>query len=565
VTKENSDDLDRTDELPVLLETVAFGAAEDLVAVPDAAGSQTALYAAPATEAPAPPANEDDRAAIAALEREVSELTSRARELELQLAGKERSLDELERHVAEFRAGAASRVAVEQHLTQQLAERDARVEELAAERDTLRSERDARSAELAAAQEGFRVELDARVAELAATRDGLRAELDARVTEIEALTVAADDAQRARAELEARAATAEREEPAIEKLREDNAALTAYIATRRETWERTEAARAALAARVAALEHELADGVVRLRKAEELAARESSRAVDLRTELIGTARRLEDAEREIKELRRATLDRAEPPTHAPIPAAPEVRPAPPAPPPAPPADPASASDAAIEVIAQLEAQVEHKRQQVAAQMIELREREQRINALTAELEAARLELKAARGEIGQLLAATASLERAVADKDRALEARDARINTLHDEISKRVATTEQRAAPGIQRNVKHNEHRIDLGAEGGRVPALICLTGDAEKRVALTRNSTVIGRGAHCDLQILTHFVSREHARIVVNAGTVLIEDLGSRNGVFVNSVRVDRHALEHGDLITIGETQFRFIESMAH
>jgi pSer/pThr/pTyr-binding forkhead associated (FHA) protein len=75
----------------------------------------------------------------------------------------------------------------------------------------------------------------------------------------------------------------------------------------------------------------------------------------------------------------------------------------------------------------------------------------------------------------------------------------------------------------------------------------------------------MVGRGAHCDLQILTHFVSREHARISLSGDEVLIEDLGSRNGVFVNSVRIDRQTLEHGDLVTIGETQFRFVESTAH
>jgi pSer/pThr/pTyr-binding forkhead associated (FHA) protein len=50
-----------------------------------------------------------------------------------------------------------------------------------------------------------------------------------------------------------------------------------------------------------------------------------------------------------------------------------------------------------------------------------------------------------------------------------------------------------------------------------------------------------------------------------VTGGTVHIEDLGSRNGVYVNAMRVDRHALQQGDLVTIGETQFRFMESMAH
>jgi pSer/pThr/pTyr-binding forkhead associated (FHA) protein len=66
-------------------------------------------------------------------------------------------------------------------------------------------------------------------------------------------------------------------------------------------------------------------------------------------------------------------------------------------------------------------------------------------------------------------------------------------------------------------------------------------------------------------LQIVTHFVSREHARLTVSGDATLIEDLGSRNGVFVNSVRVDRRQLQQGDLVTIGETQFRFVESMAH
>jgi pSer/pThr/pTyr-binding forkhead associated (FHA) protein len=106
---------------------------------------------------------------------------------------------------------------------------------------------------------------------------------------------------------------------------------------------------------------------------------------------------------------------------------------------------------------------------------------------------------------------------------------------------------------------------LDVGADHAPAPVLICLTGDAPKRFALTKKSIIVGRGAHCDLQIITHVVSREHARITVDEGIAIIEDVGSRNGVFVNSVRVDRQALQQGDLITIGDAQFRFIDSMAH
>jgi pSer/pThr/pTyr-binding forkhead associated (FHA) protein len=163
----------------------------------------------------------------------------------------------------------------------------------------------------------------------------------------------------------------------------------------------------------------------------------------------------------------------------------------------------------------------------------------------------------------------ARLERAVADKDRALEARDARIATLHDELRERAAGIELRGAaefPSAPLDTPLRRPTVhDAAADGAPAPALICLTGDAPRRFALTKKTITVGRGPHCDLQILTHFVSREHARLTSNAGATLIEDLGSRNGVYVNAVRVDRRHLQQGDLVTIGETQFRFVESMAH
>ncbi len=163
----------------------------------------------------------------------------------------------------------------------------------------------------------------------------------------------------------------------------------------------------------------------------------------------------------------------------------------------------------------------------------------------------------------------ARLEKTLADKDRALEARDARITTLHEELKQRAGATDKRGAadfalpsiePAAARVAAH-----DGAADSGAMPLLICLTGDAPRRFPLTKKTITVGRGPQCDLQILTHFVSREHARLTFNGGVTAIEDLGSRNGVFVNSVRVDRRNLQQGDLVTIGETQFRFVESMAH
>jgi hypothetical protein len=220
---------------------------------------------------------------------------------------------------------------------------------------------------------------------------------------------------------------------------------------------------------------------------------------------------------------------------------------------------------AVEAVAQLEAEVEYKRQQVAAQLVELRDREQRLRTTAAELERARRDVAALRGELEESRAAATRFERTIIDKDRALEARDARIASLQEEIKQRAGDLERLSSIDFSRpEVPANGRQIPSG-DRAAAPALVCLTGDAPKRVVLTDRSLTIGRGPHCDLQILTHFVSREHARISLVSGHALIEDIGSRNGVFVNSVRIDRQELQHGDLITIGDTQFRFVESVAH
>ena len=62
--------------------------------------------------------------------------------------------------------------------------------------------------------------------------------------------------------------------------------------------------------------------------------------------------------------------------------------------------------------------------------------------------------------------------------------------------------------------------------------------------------------GSHPDGEmVLLHdaAVSPEHARISVEDGTFVIEDLGSTEGTFVNGARIGRVALKRGDRIVIG------------
>jgi pSer/pThr/pTyr-binding forkhead associated (FHA) protein len=54
--------------------------------------------------------------------------------------------------------------------------------------------------------------------------------------------------------------------------------------------------------------------------------------------------------------------------------------------------------------------------------------------------------------------------------------------------------------------------------------------------------------------------VSRHHALLLQGARELIIEDLNSTNGVVVNDRKVSRQILRDGDLVTIGEIQFRCV-----
>jgi pSer/pThr/pTyr-binding forkhead associated (FHA) protein len=71
---------------------------------------------------------------------------------------------------------------------------------------------------------------------------------------------------------------------------------------------------------------------------------------------------------------------------------------------------------------------------------------------------------------------------------------------------------------------------------------------------------TVIGRNAECDISIPTDEVSRRHAELRPSQDGVMVEDLGSANGTFVNDRRVTRELLKHGDELRFDQLRFQLI-----
>jgi DNA-binding winged helix-turn-helix (wHTH) protein len=79
------------------------------------------------------------------------------------------------------------------------------------------------------------------------------------------------------------------------------------------------------------------------------------------------------------------------------------------------------------------------------------------------------------------------------------------------------------------------------------------------RHIPLLEGTNVIGRAEDAAIQIDSPGVSRYHARILVATGDATLEDLGSKNGSYVNGTVVKERSLSDGDEIRLGATVLTF------
>jgi len=72
----------------------------------------------------------------------------------------------------------------------------------------------------------------------------------------------------------------------------------------------------------------------------------------------------------------------------------------------------------------------------------------------------------------------------------------------------------------------------------------------------------VIGRAAELDIVLVEDMVSRKHAKITLSDGKVLLEDLGSTNGTYVNGEKVQAALLREGDRILVGTSILKLMRT---
>lgn len=69
----------------------------------------------------------------------------------------------------------------------------------------------------------------------------------------------------------------------------------------------------------------------------------------------------------------------------------------------------------------------------------------------------------------------------------------------------------------------------------------------------------LIGRAGDAPIRVDDEFVSRKHCEVYLQDGKVVLRDLQSHNGTFVNGQRITEILLASGDKLQIGETRMVF------
>jgi chromosome segregation ATPase len=212
-------------------------------------------------------------------------------------------------------------------------------------------------------------------------------------------------------------------------------------------------------------------------------------------------------------------------------------------------------------IARLQSEADTREQEVAVLMAHLQEARRPIQSIEADVKHLTEALTAKTAAFQHLDEENRNLRGALERTRGQLEEREFLIRRLERSESNnanvlgRIQTSIERLGAGA----------ATLGTGAAAAPAtewsaeLIRTDGERPVTHVLSRR-TRIGRAAGCELQIDSGSVSRHHALVVVGPRETIIEDLNSTNGVLVNGRKVSRQPLSDGDAVTIGEVQFRYL-----
>ncbi len=97
------------------------------------------------------------------------------------------------------------------------------------------------------------------------------------------------------------------------------------------------------------------------------------------------------------------------------------------------------------------------------------------------------------------------------------------------------------------------------------MPKLVYHDSDGvDKTLTLSNAPVTVGRASDCEVRTHDAMVSRKHASITWDGSGYFIEDLGSSNGVFLGTEKVQRAPFRPGDVVTCGSLVLRMLPTAA-
>lgn len=149
------------------------------------------------------------------------------------------------------------------------------------------------------------------------------------------------------------------------------------------------------------------------------------------------------------------------------------------------------------------------------------------------------------------------------DKDKNFENEPTPIaQAMHKRQEKVTVFSSHKNADNSSQNWDDDKTEVLINTDSSLTSHPILLATDGTTHTLL-HFPYLIGRDNDCDLQANGRGVSRRHAEISVQAGRFVVKDLGSANGVKVNGYNVSQVLLEDQDMISIGDCNFTFANTL--
>ncbi|HEV2271843.1 MAG TPA: FHA domain-containing protein [Steroidobacteraceae bacterium] len=201
------------------------------------------------------------------------------------------------------------------------------------------------------------------------------------------------------------------------------------------------------------------------------------------------------------------------------------------------------------LITSLRGKIEELSARLATPDVERRTLEERVAGLTREVAESDSRITRLESMNADLRATVGQLDALLAERDAELQ-RTTQIASINAQALGRV----QSSIDELGRTLTASE-----GASAQAQVSILTRIDNGQNHSVVLRGRTTIGRDRDNDLSLAMRSVSRHHAVMIPAFRTAFIQDLSSTNGVRVNQRRVRCARLEHGDVITVGEAQFRY------